>query len=470
MVFSSTIFLFFFLPLLLPAYFFSPARMKNSVLLAASLFFYAWGEMFFTALMIASILANYVFGRLIGGGRARRKLFLALGIACNLILLGYFKYANFLADNISRGVALLTGHEGVPIDPIHLPLGISFFTFQAISYLVDVYREKNPAQKNILNLGLYIALFPQLIAGPIVRYNSIADQLKTRVVTLLSFEAGVTRFIYGLAKKLLIANPLGEVADRIFLLPPDQVPALVAWTGILCFTLQIYFDFSGYSDMAIGLGRMFGFTFPENFNYPYIARSLREFWKRWHISLTSWLRDYLYIPMGGNRVSDGRLIFNLLTVFVLCGLWHGASWNFLLWGLWHGLFLSLERTRFGTVLSRLPGAAAHAYALLVVIVGWVFFRIEAFADGLHYLSSMAGVNGFTSSLYPVQLYLTNEALLAGIAGAILAMPVFQACEKRILTSTWHGSVAKLGLVAVLLCLSMLKVSSGTYNPFLYFRF
>ena len=273
-----------------------------------------------------------------------------------------------------------------------------------------------------------------------------------------------------MAKKLLIANPLGEVADKIFLLPVDQLPALVTWTGILCFTLQIYFDFSGYSDMAIGLGRMFGFTFPENFNYPYIARSLRDFWRRWHISLTTWLRDYLYIPMGGNRGPSLRVTFNLLTVFVLCGLWHGASWNFLIWGLWHGLFLSLERSPFGNALTKSPRIVAHAYTLFVVIVGWVFFRLDSFGEAIHYLLSMVGSNGFANNLYPIQLYVTNEALLAGIAAIILSTSLFKVCEKYYQRGTWYSGVAKLGSVTLLLSLSMLKISSGTYNPFLYFRF
>ncbi len=469
MVFSSTIFLFCFLPLLLLVYFFSPNRAKNLILLTASLFFYAWGELFYTALMVLSIIANYIFGRLIGNSKLRRKQFLALGVGCNLLLLGVFKYANFLANNLDFLFQLLCLDQ-IELQPIHLPLGISFFTFQAISYLVDVYRKENPAQKNLLNLGLYISLFPQLIAGPIVRYNSVAKQLVSRTVTLHSFEAGITRFIYGLAKKLLLANPLGEVADTILLLPADQLPAVVAWTGILSFGLQIYFDFSGYSDMAIGLGRMFGFTFPENFNYPYIATSIRDFWRRWHISLTSWLGDYLYIPMGGNKVSNPRIIFNLLTVFVLCGFWHGASWNFLIWGLWHGLFLSLERSFFGRLLARSPNLIAHAYTLLIVTIGWVFFRIEEFDQASHYLLAMAGSNGFVNTMYPIQMYITNEAVLAGIAGIFLSTPLFTFCEKYLQRGSWFSGVTKLGLISLLLGLSMLKISSGTYNPFLYFRF
>ena len=470
MVFSSTIFLYFFLPLLLLGYFIAPNRAKNSILLAASLFFYAWGELFYTGLMLFSILANYIFGRLIGLESGQRKLYLGLGVASNLLLLGVFKYTNFIIDNLNKVTLTLFNFSGIEVQPIHLPLGISFFTFQAISYLVDVYRKDNPAQKNLLNLGLYISLFPQLIAGPIVRYHSVARQLVSRTITLQSLEAGITRFVYGLAKKLLIANPIGEVADKIFLLPADQLPMVVAWAGVLCFSLQIYFDFSGYSDMAIGLGRIFGFTFPENFNYPYIARSLREFWRRWHMSLTSWLRDYLYIPMGGNRVSSLRVSFNLMTVFILCGLWHGASWNFLIWGLWHGVFLSLERTPFGTALDRSPRIISHLYTLLIVIIGWVFFRIDALGDAINYLSSMAGNNGLLSTEYPLRLYITNEAILASLFGIIFSTSLFMMVEKFLQRQGWFWGITKVGFISMLLGLSMLKISSGTYNPFLYFRF
>ncbi len=469
MVFSSTIFLFCFLPLLLLVYYFSPKGAKNSILLGASLFFYAWGELFFTSLMVVSILSNYLFGRLIEANTTIKKSALILGVISNLLLLGFFKYANFFVDNFNNILPYLS-LEKIELQPIHLPLGISFFTFQAISYLVDVFRNETPAQKNLLNLGLYISLFPQLIAGPIVRYRSVAKQLTSRTVSLLSCQAGISRFIYGLSKKLLVANPLGEFADAIFVLPADQIPAMVAWCGIISFSLQIYFDFSGYSDMAIGLGKMFGFSFPENFNYPYIARSIRDFWRRWHISLTSWLRDYLYIPMGGSRGTHARTITNLLTVFILCGIWHGASWNFLIWGLWHGMFLSLERTSFGTALSKSPRVIGHVYTLMVVMVGWVFFKIENFTMSMEFLLAMAGSHGFTNNLYPLQLYLTNEALLATLAGIILSTPLFSQFLKRIQQPSWWTGITQILLISFLLSLSMLKISSGTYNPFLYFRF
>jgi alginate O-acetyltransferase complex protein AlgI len=468
MVFSSTIFLFAFLPIVLLCYYLAPFRLKNIFLLLASLIFYAWGEFAYTLLMIVSITWNYILGRVIEGAGRRKKAALFLGVAVNLGILGYFKYASFLIDNINL---VLTPVGVVPFaaDPIHLPLGISFFTFQAISYLVDVYRQECRSQKNILTLGLYISMFPQLIAGPIVRYGSIAQQLVSRRIDLVQIEEGVRRFTYGLAKKLLIANPLGEVADALFALPPDQLTALPAWIAIIAFSLQIYFDFSGYSDMAIGLGLMLGFRFPENFNYPYYARNVREFWRRWHMSLTNWLRDYLYIPLGGSRVARRRLAFNLITVFLLCGLWHGASWNFVIWGAWHGAFIASERGALGGYLLRFPAFLQHVYLLLVVVVGWVFFRVETLPQALSFFGSLIGLQGWSSSLHPIQLYLSREFMLACLAGVFLSMPVFD-WFKRFLEQGRIGFVLRFSLLSVLLYGSFMKISSGTYNPFLYFRF
>lgn len=469
MVFSSPIFLFVFLPLVLLGYLLVPARLKNVFLFAASLFFYAWGEVFYSMLMLASITGNYLTGRLLETGTAKRKYVLAGGVAFNLLLLGFFKYANFLADTFN---SLLSEPTGLVLDipPIHLPLGISFFTFQAISYIVDVYRQETPVQRNFLNLGLYISLFPQLIAGPIVRYNSIAQQLTRRQTTLEAFEQGTGRFIYGLAKKVLIANPLGEVADALFTLPADQVPSSVAATAVVFYGLQIYFDFSGYSDMAIGLGRMFGFTFPENFNYPYIARSVREFWRRWHISLTTWFRDYLYIPMGGNRVAPRRIYFNLLTVFVLCGLWHGASWNFLVWGLWHGMFLVLERLGWGKRLDRGPSLLTHSYTLLVVFFGWIFFRTETIAIAWQFIQALFGLHGLVNDVYPLRLYVSNESLIAFAAGTVFSMPVLFQLRHRWQEYPILQGTIRVATLTVLLFLSILRISSGTYDPFIYFRF
>lgn len=468
MIFSSTIFLFAFLPCVLLLYFMVPFRLKNLLLLLASLFFYAWGELAYTLLMIFSIFWNYALGRIIEKSQRKKKIALVVGVGVNLLLLSFFKYSDFLVENLNTVLAAM-GESPLAVEPVHLPLGISFFTFQAISYLVDVYRQDTASQKNPLTLGLYISMFPQLIAGPIVRYGTVAHQLVSRTTSLVQMERGILRFVYGLSKKLLIANPLGEVADALFALPADQLTALPAWIAIIAYTLQIYFDFSGYSDMAIGLGLMLGFSFPENFNYPYIARSVREFWRRWHMSLTRWLRDYLYIPLGGSRVPEPRLSFNLITVFLLCGLWHGASWNFVVWGGWHGLFIMLERGRAGEFLRRSPTFFQHAYLLLVVLAGWVFFRSETLAQALSFFSALIGLQGWSSTLHPIQLYLSGEALLAGIAGILLAMPLYKFIQGA-LEEGRPGFALRLPIMMLLLYGSFMKISSGTYNPFLYFRF
>ena len=468
MIFSSTIFVFGFLPCLLIFYFLVPFRFKNSLLLLASLFFYAWGELVYTLLMLVSITWNYFLGRIIDRAVVRRKRFLFAGVSVNLLILAYFKYTNFIVENINTLLDSI-GLSPIVLDPVHLPLGISFFTFQAISYLVDVYRRESRCQHNILTLGLYISMFPQLIAGPIVRYGTVAGQLVFRTVSLAAMEKGILRFVYGLAKKLLIANAAGEVADALFALPPDQLSALSAWCAVAAYTLQIYFDFSGYSDMAIGLGLMLGFNFPENFNYPYIARNIRDFWKRWHMSLTQWLKDYLYIPMGGSRVPPARIAFNLFTVFLLCGLWHGASWNFIVWGGWHGMFILLERRRFGRLLSKTPGVIQHIYLLIVVMIGWVFFRAEDLSQAFSFLSALGGANGLVSELHPLQLYLSGEFAVAAVCGVILATPIFPRIQSRVETGLW-GFFCRLSLLSFLLAGIFMKISSGTYNPFLYFRF
>lgn len=468
MIFSSTIFLFGFLPWVLLFYFIVPIRWKNTLLLVASLFFYAWGELGYTLLMVVSILWNYCMGRLIDGDGHRRGMFLFLGIGVNLLLLGYFKYWNFILENVNRVLAVTSLHP-LEVKAVHLPLGISFFTFQAISYLIDVYRRETTCQKNPLTMGLYIAMFPQLIAGPIVRYGTVAKQLVNRTITLGMAERGIVRFVYGLSKKLLIANPLGEVADALFALPGDQLAAIPAWVALVAYSLQIYFDFSGYSDMAIGLGLMLGFTFPENFNYPYAAKSIRDFWRRWHMSLTNWLRDYLYIPLGGNRVASWRITFNLLFVFLLCGLWHGASWNFVIWGCWHGCFLIAERGYCGRILAIAPSPLRHLYVLGVVAIGWVFFRAENLSQALSILQALSGMQGMTSSLHPLQLYLSGEAMAACGVGLLLSMPVFTRIGSW-LDHGFNGFILRFSLMCLLLYGSFMKISSGTYNPFLYFRF
>jgi alginate O-acetyltransferase complex protein AlgI len=486
MVFSSTIFLFLFLPLVLAAYFLTPRGLKNSLLLVASLFFYAWGEQFYVGVMFASILVNYFAAAQIGRFRStpRGTFFLVVAVTANLGLLAFFKYANFLVDNLNTILGGL-GIAPLVIDPVHLPIGISFFTFQALSYVIDVHRGDARAQSNPINVALYISLFPQLIAGPIVRYRDVARQITARRHSLALFAEGAQRFIFGLAKKVLIANPLGLVADQVFALPPEQVNAGLIWLGVLCYSLQIYYDFSGYSDMAIGLGRMLGFRFLENFNYPYISQSLREFWRRWHISLSNWFRDYLYVPLGGNRHGPWRTYFNLVTVFFLCGLWHGASWNFVIWGLLHGMFLIFERMGLNSVLALFPAIVRHAYVLLFLMISWLFFRADSLSDALSFLAAMMGEGRGDGVIHHAGLYLTREVVVILIVGVIGSAPVLpwlkrlylrKTLRRRARSGTAYSSAdlavatGYSSMLAALLLLSVSYMASGTYNPFIYFRF
>lgn len=476
MVFSSITFLFAFLPLVLVGALVSPKNTRNLFLLIASLIFYAWGELYFVALMLASIAMNFVIGSIISQRVAvaekqrAAKYWLGAGITANLALLGYFKYANFLAENWNL-VAAHLGSGAVNPDAVHLPLGISFFTFQAMSYLIDVYRGEAKHDRNPINIALYIALFPQLIAGPIIRYHDVSEQLRDRVMSIDLAYSGLRRFVYGLAKKVLIANPLGEVADQIFAVNGNDLTTPVAWLGIACYTLQIYFDFSGYSDMAIGLGRMLGFRFLENFNYPYIATSIQDFWRRWHISLSNWFRDYLYIPLGGNRVGFARTYFNLVIVFFLCGLWHGASWNFVIWGLLHGAFLVIERAGFSRVLKTLPAGIAHLYTLLAVMIGWVFFRAETLPEALAYLKAMFVPGSGNAALhYPAQ-YIDSHLMIVLVLGVLLATPVGKICHQRWLhPAGGMGELTTLASLSTLFLLCLLSLAAGAYNPFIYFRF
>jgi len=476
-VFSSVTFVFYFLPLVLVAYLLLPAR--NIVLLFASLVFYAWGETYFIAVLMVSIGLNYLFGILIEKSydEKRRTTALFLGLGADLGLLCLFKYLNFIADNLN--VFLSTGgYAPIEIHHIHLPLGISFFTFQAMSYLVDVYRRTVPAERNIFNLGLYIAMFPQLVAGPIVRFNQIADQLHKRSVTTDAFSLGVRRFVVGLGQKMLIANILAVPADAIFAVPSEGLTPAIAWLGVVAYTLQIYFDFAGYSNMAIGLGHMFGFTLPENFNYPYIAQSITEFWRRWHISLSRWFRDYLYIPLGGNRKGSYRTYANLFVVFFLCGLWHGASWNFVVWGLFHGFFLVVERVGLGAVLERLAMPFRHVYSLMVILCGWVIFRSETLTYAGDYLAAMAGRSAGDGMLYSAHQYLTREVMVILVVGIIGSAPVVpfvrdflqRACASRMSAGGHIIQGSRLIVFTGLLLLIAMSLASQTHNPFIYFRF
>lgn len=476
MVFSSPIFLFIFLPAVLYLAAVTPKGARNFLLLVASLIFYAWGEPRFLGVMLVSIAANYGLGLWVGRTRDGRnaKLIVALAVCLNLGLLGVFKYAKFVVANLNDLLAT-AGVAPFSLPDVALPLGISFFTFHALSYVIDIYRRAAEPQRNPINFALYISFFPQLIAGPIIRYHDIATQLTERVVTRDGFAVGVRRFVVGLAKKVLIANVLAVPADAVFALPNDQLTAGLSWLGIACYTLQIYFDFSGYSDMAIGLARMFGFRFLENFNYPYISQSITEFWRRWHISLSNWYRDYLYIPLGGNRRSPWRTYVNLITVFFLCGLWHGASWSFVVWGMFHGAFLVLERIGLGRWLEARRQLVRHAYAVLVVMIGWVFFRSLTLTDAAAYLLAMAGFGHGAGIEYHVWLYLDHAVLLALGVGAIGSAPVLRWIDGWLERLPQPASVlaiatAQIGGVVLLFALSLMRLSAGTYNPFIYFRF
>jgi alginate O-acetyltransferase complex protein AlgI len=478
MVFSSTVFLFLFLPVTLGLYALAGRRLRNLTLLFASLFFYAWGEGVYVGVMLLSILFNYLFGLLVDRSVRYRRLSLFLAVLFNLTLLVTFKYANFLVDNLNV-VLSMYAIDAVRLEPVHLPIGISFFTFQAITYVVDVFRGQQPAQTSLFNLGLYISLFPQLIAGPIVRYRDLAGQIMARSVGLSGFASGIGRFIIGLAKKVLIANVLAGVADDIFSRPAADLTVGTVWLGVVCYTLQIYFDFSGYSDMAIGLGRMFGFRFLENFNYPYIAQSLREFWRRWHISLSTWFRDYVYLPLGGSRHGAGRTYANLLIVFVLCGLWHGASWNFAAWGLFHGVFLILERLGLARVLAHLARPLRHGYLLTVVMVSWVLFRADSLDQAGEYLMRMAGLSGAGSAPRPVAPYLDIELTLVLVAAVVCAVPWTPAAlrvSRRVdewvpaMTDSALWQAPRVVVLSALLTASLMSLAAGSYNPFIYFRF
>ncbi|HEX7643127.1 MAG TPA: MBOAT family O-acyltransferase [Burkholderiaceae bacterium] len=468
MVFSSATFLFYFLPIFLSLYYFLPT--KNLVLLVASLIFYAWGEPAFVPILVFSALLNYSFGRWIASAKRHRRLLLSLGIAFNIGLLVKYKYAAFLAEALNE--VILPWHVSIDVPRIILPLGISFFTFQGISYLIDVYRKEVSAQKSLLVFAMYKAMFPQLVAGPIVRYKQIADEIEHRVIGNERIGQGAKQFVAGLAQKVLIANAVGYCANRIFAIDAANLDAPTSWIGIACYTIQILYDFAGYSNMAIGIGHMIGFTYPPNFEQPYSSLSLTEFWRRWHISLSSWFRDYLYIPFGGNRVSPLRTYVNLALVFFLCGLWHGAAWTFVIWGCWHGAILILERSGFGRVLAKLPAPVAQAYTLFVVMLGWVFFRAPDLPYAFAYLQAMCGLHAATPATLPWQMALSTSAAAALAIGALLALvrqEQLAALGEWLMRKRIGGPVAFAATMAAYV-FSVASLASGTYNPFIYFRF
>lgn len=498
MVFSSLTFLFLFLPpvlaLCLVLTWWSnrhgkgAPRAANLMLLLSSLLFYFWGEQELVLVMMASTLVDYACGAFIGRHRNRRaglgrptgweRAGLGVSIVTNLTFLGIFKYFNFGVDNLQALFAAFNVESESLSNAIYitLPIGISFYTFQSMSYTIDVYRgDVRPAQ-NLIDFAAFVTMFPQLVAGPIVRYRDVAEQLVERRVGVSLFASGVRRFAVGLAKKVLIANTVALPADRIFALSSNTVSGPVAWLGLICYALQIYYDFSGYSDMAIGLGRMLGFTFPENFRWPYSARSIQEFWRRWHISLSTWFRDYLYIPLGGSRGGPLRTYGNLCLVFLLCGLWHGASWTFVIWGGYHGLFLVLERLGLKTFIEHRLRPLQHVYVMLVVLGGWLLFRSENFAQVQWMAKAMLGHADAGSISFPVSYFLDRDVWAALILGSLFSLPLGPYMAQqwsrlyRNATATVGVALVETLLLFALLILCVLLLAGGAHNPFIYFRF
>lgn len=470
MLFSSITFLFVFLPLTLLLYYLVPFRMKNYVMLAASLIFYAWGEPVYIILMILSIILNYFCGQDIYEKRdnARAmKMSLIFGVVMNLLILGFFKYYGLLMDTINAILPI-----DIPYRVLALPIGISFYTFQAMSYLIDVYRKEVKPQENVLYFALYISMFPQLIAGPIVRYIDIEEQLKERSINSTKFGEGAMYFIRGLAKKVVLANTFGSVYEQVAAMQMGSFSTLTAWVGAIAYAFQIYFDFGGYSDMAIGLGKMFGFEFLPNFNYPYIAKSITDFWRRWHISLSTWFREYVYIPLGGNRCTPSRHILNLLIVWMLTGLWHGAQWNFMFWGLYYGVIFILEKYLWGSKIEKLPAAVQHIYAFVLVLFGWVFFFSPTLGYACQYLKVMFGIGA--KGIFDKQgffMIFTNWLLI--VIAILASAPRGYKLLKKI-TGCWQSEEVRtivtcaVYIAMFLLCIAFLVTE--TYNPFLYFRF
>ncbi len=461
MVFSSITFLFYFLPAVLTVYYLAPKKCKNIVLLVASLAFYFYGEPKYTLLMLFSIFCTYFFGLLIDKYKKYSKLFLTLSILVSVGILVYFKYINFIIQNINLWLT-----NKIDFIYVVLPIGISFYTFQMISYIIDVYRGQAKVQKNILKLAMYVSLFPQLIAGPIVRYTTVEEEIENRTHTFEKFALGVRRFIIGLGKKILIANVLGELT-AVFL-ASKEMSVLYYWLYGIAAMLQIYFDFSGYSDMAIGLGKMFGFEFLENFNYPYIATSITDFWRRWHISLSSWFRDYIYIPLGGNRVSKLKWLRNILVVWMLTGLWHGAAWNFILWGTFFGILLIIEKLFLGDILKKLPKVISRIYVLLIVMISFIMFNGDSSTQIFENIGGLVGT-GEIPLVSKESIYYLKSYLVVILVGVVGSTPIIKNIVNNIKMKKIINFIEPIFLLSVLLiCTSY--IVDGSFNPFLYFRF
>ncbi len=469
MLFSSMTFVFIFLPIVLVLYLVTKKELHNPILLIASIIFYAWGEPKYLAIMLLTILINYFGAIAIDKFKNHKKLLLTGTIIANMAFLIYFKYFNFLIDNCNN-----IFHSHIHALDIVMPIGISFYTFQALSYVVDVYRGDCNVQKNIYKLALYICLFPQLIAGPIVKYHDVAEQIDSREVNFEKVDLGVKRFIIGLSKKMLLANTLGAIADKIFAQDPHTFTHLTAWIGSIAYSFQLYFDFSGYSDMAIGLGLIFGFRFMENFNYPYISKSITEFWRRWHISLSTWFKQYVYISLGGNRCGKLKTLRNLGIVFLLTGIWHGAAWNFIIWGLWHGFFIILEKIinikEFEQKYTKWwIKTLQHIYCIFVFLIGWVMFRADNMSYAWEYLMNMFGVLKIHTNeiVYALPYYIDTVEVITFIAAILCSIPLF---NKILEIKNKAGKILINIWLMFLFLLSAATIASGTYNPFIYFRF
>ena len=470
MVFSSLLFLFRYLPVVFILYFLLPKKCRNLLLFIASLIFYAWGEPVYVVIMLFSTVVDYTHGLLVErflakDNRKAARIVVASSMIINLSLLGFFKYTDFILSNINA----LFGTE-IALLGIALPIGISFYTFQTMSYTVDVYRGDAKAQHNIIDFGAYVALFPQLIAGPIVQYKTIAEELNNRRENIDDFADGVTRFMTGLGKKVLLANNAGLIWDAVSGGDLSSLPVLSAWIGILAYSFQIYFDFSGYSDMAIGLGRMLGFHFLENFNYPYLSKSITEFWRRWHISLGSWFRDYVYIPLGGNRQGFAKQIRNICVVWLLTGLWHGASWNFVLWGVYFGVLLIIEKLFLLNILKKLPAAVSHVYTLLLVIISWAIFAIDDMGRLGQFIGAMFGAGGSFADANSLYLLATNAILFVILAVAATPAPKLLAGKLMAKLGEKSGAIVQNAAFIGIFVLSVAYIVDASYNPFLYFRF